>query len=342
MIMPLLTVVVPIYNVEKYLRECLDSIVNQTYTNLEIIIVNDCSPDNSEEIILEYQKNDSRIKYIKHEKNLFQGGARNTGIQNATGEWITFVDSDDYIDLDTYECMMDLIQKNNVDMVIFSIDWFEDGTKKNLENTLFNIPTPTKISIFSVNPAPWNKIFRLSDIVDNNLTFPEHLKLEDLEFWFKYVVVVDPTIIGCPKKFHHYRQRGGSTMTQDSSFVDMGYVLQNIYKYLVEKNLFDKNQEEFFKLCTENCYFNNISDEINIKLLTIIHDFLQQFDDDMLLPYKELLHIKNSSKIDEKTIRELEALLPINTRIKLLIKKILKKLRLFEFAKSIRNKLSGR
>ncbi len=340
MIMPLLTVVIPVYNVEKYLRECLDSIVNQTYTNLEIIIVNDCSPDNSEDIILEYQKSDPRVKYIKHEKNLFQGGARNTGITNATGEWITFVDSDDYIDLDTYQTMMDLILKNIVDMGIFSVVLLDDETKKEKLELFYNISTPTKLFFkFALTSIVWNKIFRLSDIINNDMTFPEHIKHEDVEFWFKYLASVEPTIIGSGEVFYHYRQRVGSTTSHSTTHIDKGYVLQNIYKYLVEKNLFDKNQEEFFKLCIRNCYLHNISDEVNIKLLTIIHDFLQQFDNDMLSPYKALLYLKNRSKVDDTTIKGLEALLPINTRLERIMRKILKNLHLFEFAKSIKNNL---
>ncbi len=360
--MPLLTVVIPVYNVEKYLRECLDSIVNQTYTNLEIIIVNDCSPDHSEEIVLEYQAKDPRIKYIKHEKNRAQGAARNTGITNATGEWITFVDSDDYIDLDTYEYMMDLIQKNNVDLGVFSTDWFEDGTRKNLENIYYNIPTPTKVSILDINPAPWNKIFRLSDITKYNLTFPEHLKMEDLEFLFKYLVIADPTIIGTPERSYHYRQREGSTMMQDSSIVDLGYILQNIYNFLIEKNLLDKYQDMFLLCICSNGYYllEKVSKESGEKLLTLLQELLQNFPDAELMPYPILYTTKNLA-INEHSLEFLKEFYKlheikndkwykfgqlshkdkIKSIIKTIIKKILIKLHLFEFAKSIKNKLGA-
>ena len=102
---PLLSVIIPVYKVEKYLRRCLDSIVNQTYKNLEIILVDDGSPDNSGKICDEYAQNDKRIKVI-HQKNKGQGAARNTGIIAANGELITFVDSDDWIENNTYEIMV--------------------------------------------------------------------------------------------------------------------------------------------------------------------------------------------------------------------------------------------
>ena len=90
-----LSIVIPVYNTAIYLKECLESIINQTYSEIEIICVDDCSPDNSAEIIKEYAAKDSRIKYIKHTENKFQGGARNTGINAAEGSYITFVDSDE-------------------------------------------------------------------------------------------------------------------------------------------------------------------------------------------------------------------------------------------------------
>jgi len=101
--LPLLTIAVAVYNTEKYLRECLDSVVDQTYRNLEIICVNDCSTDNSLEILEEYATKDKRIKIIINEKNLGLGVTRNVGMEAAHGEYILFIDSDDWLDLTTCE-----------------------------------------------------------------------------------------------------------------------------------------------------------------------------------------------------------------------------------------------
>lgn len=93
-----LSIVIPVYNTYPYLRECLDSIITQTYKNLEIIIVNDASPyEEDDAICREYSEKDERIVYIKHTENKYQGGARNTGINVATGKYITFIDSDDFL-----------------------------------------------------------------------------------------------------------------------------------------------------------------------------------------------------------------------------------------------------
>ena len=111
----LVTVVVPIYNTEKYLRRCLDSIINQSYSNLEIILIDDGSIDNSSKICYEYSINDHRIKIIR-QKNAGVSVARNVGIRNATGQYITFVDSDDYIANDMVEILLHTIRKYNADI----------------------------------------------------------------------------------------------------------------------------------------------------------------------------------------------------------------------------------
>ena len=111
----LISVIVPIYNVEKYLERCLDSIIKQTYKNLDIILVDDGSIDNSTKICDEYVKKDSRIKVI-HKENGGLSDARNVGIDNSDGKYICFIDSDDYIELDMIENLYDGIVKNNANI----------------------------------------------------------------------------------------------------------------------------------------------------------------------------------------------------------------------------------
>ena len=111
-----ISVVVPVYNVEKYLRKCIDSIINQTYKNLEIILVDDGSPDKCGEICDEYAKKDNRVKVI-HKKNAGVSSARNDGIDNATGEYIIFVDSDDWLEDNAIEIMVDKLNEYDYDCV---------------------------------------------------------------------------------------------------------------------------------------------------------------------------------------------------------------------------------
>ncbi len=118
-----ISVIVPVYNVEKYLNRCIESIINQTYQNIEIILINDGSTDNSSIICDEYAEKDARIKVI-HKKNGGVSSARNVGLKNAKGEFITFVDSDDYIKLTCFEKMANGIKNNDVDMVV--VGWEDE------------------------------------------------------------------------------------------------------------------------------------------------------------------------------------------------------------------------
>lgn len=124
-----ISIIIPVYNVEKYLRECLDSCVNQTLEDIEIICVDDASPDNSIKILEEYSQKDSRIKILRHETNKNLGAARNTGLANATGEYAWFVDSDDYIDAKACQILYDAIKEFDVDMLCFSALKFVDEDK---------------------------------------------------------------------------------------------------------------------------------------------------------------------------------------------------------------------
>ena len=128
--LPKVSVVIPVYNVEKYLDRCIDSVVNQTYRNIEIILVDDGSPDGCPKKCDEWSEKDSRIKVI-HKENQGLGMARNTGIDNATGEYIFFFDSDDFVETTLVEKCLFAIKTTASDAAVFGrYDYFDDGTKK--------------------------------------------------------------------------------------------------------------------------------------------------------------------------------------------------------------------
>ena len=154
--MPKVSVIIPIYNTEKYLRKCLDSVCNQTLSDIEIICVNDCSTDNSLEILEEYASKDNRIKLIDFKENKGAAVARNAGIDEAKGEYIGFVDSDDFIDLDFYEKLYNKAVETDTEVVkgklylcdlitnkIYLEDWIDinDDVKKNKANFYFTFTT---------------------------------------------------------------------------------------------------------------------------------------------------------------------------------------------------------
>ena len=183
-----ISVIVPIYNVEQYLRRCIDSIINQTYKNLEIILVDDGSPDNCGQICDDYAKKDTRIKVI-HKKNGGLSDARNVGLEVCTGDYISFVDSDDWIELNTYEIMMKSMNEYNADMVVSNINYvYKDKVEsKYSEDKIrcFNKEEAMKELIKDglVQAVVWNKLYKR--VVIDNLRFKVGKLNEDEFFTYK-------------------------------------------------------------------------------------------------------------------------------------------------------------
>ena len=148
----LVTVVLPIYNVEKYLDRCINSVVNQSYKNLEILLIDDGSPDNCPSICDDWAKKDSRIRVI-HKENQGLGMARNTGIDNASGKYICFFDSDDYIELDTIEKSVKLLEKDNSDIIVFGVNIVDAN------NNVINSYPPTTDCFLYKGEAVLNDFF---------------------------------------------------------------------------------------------------------------------------------------------------------------------------------------
>ena len=176
-----ISIIVPIYNAENYLKRCIDSLVNQTYKNIEVILINDGSTDNSEKIIKEYK--DKRIKYFKN-KNQGIGKTRNFGIDKSTGEYIMFCDSDDYFEINACEELIKKAEKEKLDLVI--CDYYRDIDDKKQEDRIISFENTTlkkRPSLLNeVNLSPWNKIYSSKLIKDNKIKFNEELKYEDTPF----------------------------------------------------------------------------------------------------------------------------------------------------------------
>ena len=210
-----ISIIIPVYNVEKYIAECLESVINQTYSNLEIICIDDCGSDNSMKIVQEYADKDNRIKIIRHEENSGLAPARNTGLNNADGDYILFLDSDDYLMPDIIQKMYDKIKSTDLDFVNSSSKAFADNpndkalvkksekayldykgfdgykvTLDNLEQTLLKLQC-----------LAWGKMFKTKFLKENNIKFiNENVTFEDNGFFLK--------ILSCMPKFSTLRDIG--------------------------------------------------------------------------------------------------------------------------------------
>jgi len=213
---PLVSIIIPVYNVEKYLRRCMDSIVTQTLRDIEIICVNDGTKDNSVSILNEYAQKDKRIKII-HKKNGGLSSARNEGMKYATAEYIGFVDSDDWLEPDTYELAYKAMIENSVDLVC----WYaqievEDGCTSYHPN-VYNYHVIKEIGMNQVSNelllnttvTAWNKLYKKEIIEKYMIQFPDGFLHEDLEFFSLYAVRCN-YIFYIDKYLYHYFQRNNS------------------------------------------------------------------------------------------------------------------------------------
>lgn len=212
---PLISVIVPIYNVEKYLARCVDSIVNQTYKNLEIILVDDGSPDSCPQMCDDYAKKDSRIKVV-HKKNGGLSDARNAGMAVATGEYISFIDSDDYVSDDFFECLLDVINKENSDIAECSVvKFYEDNRFDEFSDDLSVKTYDTQdamSALIAENPFHqhvWNKLYKTELVKDIPYAVG---KLNEDEFWTYQVFGRANKVSKLNKTMYYYFQRNSSIM----------------------------------------------------------------------------------------------------------------------------------
>ena len=176
-----ISIIVPIYNAEKFLVECIESLLNQTKQELEFILVNDGSTDQTEEIIKKYK--DKRIKYFKN-KNQGIGKTRNFGIDKATGKYIMFVDSDDFLEKDACEKLYKKMEQERADVVVCNFYKLEDGNREEVKIQPFSSTTLEEQPqlLLEINLAPWNKLYRTELLKKHHIRFVETLKYEDAPF----------------------------------------------------------------------------------------------------------------------------------------------------------------
>ena len=270
--MPKVSVIVPIYNVEKYLEKCINSLLSQTLEDIQIILVNDGSKDNSGNIAKEYEKNNNdRIIYVEKE-NGGLSDARNYGLKYATGDFIAFLDSDDYIEKNAYEEMYNKAIEENADYVECDFIW-EFPNKIRVDK---QYPYKNKKEMLSfVRVVAWNKLIKRQLIIDNNLEFPKGLRYEDIEFTYKLIPFVNKFAY-VDKPFIHYVQREGSIANvQNERTAEIFTVLDNVIEFYKKNNIYEEYRNELeynyarYLLCSSLKRMCKIKDKtIREKLLT--------------------------------------------------------------------------
>lgn len=275
--MPKVSVIVPVYNTEKYLKDCLNSLVNQTLKDIEIIIINDGSTDKSLELLNDYASKYKNIIII-NKKNEGQAIARNLGIKSANGEYIAFVDSDDYIELNMFEELYkDSEKKYDIVMCNF-YKTFENYEEKGMIETFADNDNVLPQEYAITSPGPCNKIYKTSFLKNNNFKFPEGIIYEDyasIPILAKYKPLIKYVDIA----YLHYRQSQISTMRNlkyKVKYEDIFLATNYLYDNLIDCD-FNSELEfiiiyHFLYLGALNFYkykkydkINEISDFINLK-----------------------------------------------------------------------------
>ena len=242
----MISVIVPVYNVEKYLHICINSILNQTYQNFEIICIDDASTDFSSEILRYFEKKDSRIKIIRNETNIGLGPSRNKGMDAAKGKYVLFLDSDDWYDLEALETFFNKAEDNNLDVVIAKTRvYYENqqifGNEKHYDvdvlnqydNDVFNHLNLDKELLFKIPFAVWNKLYLKSFLDDNNIRFPNfNCLFEDNPFSSKVITSAE-RISFINRYCYNRRRREGSLMTLNNSklfdSIDVAYLILEVF-----------------------------------------------------------------------------------------------------------------
>ena len=269
--MPKVSVIVPFYNVEGYIEKCLETLVNQTLKEIEIILVNDGSKDKSINIVEKFlQRYPEKIVYLEKE-NGGLSDARNFGIPHAKGEYVAFLDSDDYVEKDMYENMYELAKREISDMVECNFYWEYPDKKKEDIGKEYQVNNEM---LEKVRVVAWNKLIRREIIQDANIQFPKGYRYEDVEFTYKLIPFIKKVSF-CKKPLVHYVQREGSISNlQNERNIEIFDVLEHVIEFYKENNIYNKYAQEIeyvyirYAFCSSLLRIVKIQDEeLKDKLL---------------------------------------------------------------------------
>lgn len=258
--MPKISVIIPVYNCAKYLPICLDSIIYQTYDNLEIICINDGSKDNCAKILEQYKQKDTRIKVIT-QHNQGQSAARNKGIEAATGDYISFIDGDDWVSLSLYQKFAKKLKEINQDIDIYmfnACDYYEKAQNLYLTQ-IFNIknwkPKQSNLYVFDdcMNPftgnmSPCNKIYKTEFLKEHNIRFTEGLIFEDQLFFLQTFIPAKTIFINNENLYMYRRENNSSTMNSiNKNVFDIFKIINKMESYLKNTNNYEEYKYAFFQ-----------------------------------------------------------------------------------------------
>ena len=343
----LISVIIPVYNVEKYLNQCLDSIVNQTLKEIEIIVINDASTDNSLQIIHEYSKKYKNIKVIDNKQNEGLYNARNIGLKNAIGKYIGFVDSDDYIEYDMYESLYFKAQETNADIVSCNYNIFYENTKKTkkinfsksiylLEKSNNNLIGAEEILFYT--SVPWNKIFKKDFLTKNNIMFDSKIKFFYDACFNRICYLNADKIIYIPQFLYTYRKFRKDSIRnkkETKNVYDIFMVSQSLINYVKTNNM-ERFLPYFNYICTKMIYIVYLQCQEKYRK-DFFNNMCTFLENNYITSIKQFYFIKRNFNLISLSYYRYLAVKILNI---LIIKTLINRNRIiFEFIIKLRNKI---
>ncbi|WP_288876936.1 glycosyltransferase [uncultured Dialister sp.] len=284
--MATVSVIIPVFNAEKYISTCIESLISQSYSDFEIICVDDGSTDNSPRILQQYMFIDLRIKIIE-QKNQFAGNARNTGMEVASGKYCMFLDIDDFFEKNMIELQVRQIEKDHADICICDADIYDDQTgtfrksewllaKSYIPHVPFNREEIKDHIFFIKTPAAWNMIISAAFIKKYALRFQETKNTNDLYFTYavlnlaQKITVVDMVLV-------HYRMGTGSNLQSgnDESPLDFCRAFLKLKKLLIKKGVFDEVKRGYISLYLTNFEYHMFTLQ-SVQSFEVLYDYFKE------------------------------------------------------------------
>lgn len=320
---PKISIIIPVYNTEKYLEHCLDSLINQSFKDIEIICIDDCSTDKSNDILRRYSKQNQNIRILKTERNSGISIARNLGIDQAKAEYILFCDSDDYFDEEMCAKMYQAISDHDTDLAICEINIIYQAHRdmKISDDNYYalkysGLQGVNENLIFFTDLAPTNKIFKKSLINEYCIRFPENLHYEDAYFCSAYFCI-SKTAYYVNERLYNYIRHDNSVMSDTWSeksdkdiAIDHLYIAFRLFDFLNQNHLINEYNELFWRLFESFEIFaiNNSKSKAQVKVIkesarNFINEHQQHFDQANATVRENIRHISAKNRFYLSPVR---------------------------------------
>ncbi|NHM16161.1 glycosyltransferase [Eggerthellaceae bacterium zg-887] len=266
--MPEVSIIIPVYNTEDYLVQCIESVLSQTYSHFEVICVDDCSSDESLSILRRYAEKDKRVKVLASSEKSNAGRCRNRALDVATGEFLAFLDSDDYYEPTFLETMVDLCKSNNLDIALCRSYFLDDRTKKRSNHNKAALSRISPNKVYSATELwdvafryavgwPWDKLFRRSFVEQYGLCFQEQDSTNDAYFVYSALAVVRRfAYTGNRLVNHRVCNLRSIENTRDKTWTNLFSAVREIQSFLCKNNLEQLSAQSFDNWVAEMCVWN--------------------------------------------------------------------------------------